>query len=96
MTNRNRVRLSKLSLGLAIALAAAPSFAQNTTANIGGRIVNAESQPVAGAQVTILHVPSGTTSTAVTNAEGRYGSGGIRRVTVKEGGRKTSSAESRQ
>jgi hypothetical protein len=78
MTNRNRVRLSKLSLGLAIALAAAPSFAQNTTANIGGRIVNAESQPVAGAQVTILHVPSGTTSTAVTNAEGRYGSRGLR------------------
>lgn len=78
MTNRNRVRLSQLSLGLAIALAAAPAFAQNTTANIGGRIVAADSQPVSGAQVTILHVPSGTSSTAVTNADGRYGSRGLR------------------
>ncbi|HEX4853022.1 TonB-dependent receptor [Arenimonas sp.] len=78
MTNRNRVRLSKLSLGLAIALAAAPSFAQNTSASVGGRIVAADSQPVAGAQVTILHVPSGTVSTATTTADGRYAARGLR------------------
>ena len=78
MTNRNRVRLSQLSLGLAIALAAAPAFAQNTTAVVGGRIVAADSQPVSGAQVTILHVPSGTTSTATTSADGRYSARGLR------------------
>ena len=78
MTNRNRVRLSQLSLGLAIALAAAPAFAQNTTAVVGGRIVSADSQPVAGAQVTILHTPSGTVSTATTSADGRYTARGLR------------------
>ncbi|HEU0153023.1 MAG TPA: carboxypeptidase regulatory-like domain-containing protein [Arenimonas sp.] len=78
MTNRNRVRLSQLSLGLAIALAAAPAFAQNTTAAVGGRIVAADAQPVAGAQVTILHVPSGTVSTATTTADGRYAARGLR------------------
>ena len=78
MTNRNRVRLSQLSLGLAIALAAAPAFAQNTTSAVGGRIVGADSQPVAGAQVTILHAPSGTVSNATTGADGRYAARGLR------------------
>lgn len=78
MTNRNRVRLSQLSLGLAIALAAAPAFAQNTTAVVGGRIVSGDSQPVAGAQVTILHTPSGTVSNATTGADGRYSARGLR------------------
>jgi hypothetical protein len=35
MTDRNRVRLSKLSLALIAALAAAPAFAQSTSAGIG-------------------------------------------------------------
>ncbi len=78
MTNRNRVRLSKLSLGLAVALAAAPAFAQNTTAAVGGRIVGADSQPVTGAQVTIVHTPSGSVSNALTGADGRYSARGLR------------------
>jgi len=78
MTNRNRVRLSQLSLGLAIALAAAPAFAQNTTAAVGGRIVGADEQPVVGAQVTITHTPSGTVSNATTGADGRYSARGLR------------------
>ncbi|OHE81438.1 MAG: Oar protein [Lysobacterales bacterium GWF1_69_6] len=78
MTNRNRVRLSQLSLGLAIALAAAPAFAQNTTAAVGGRIVGSDEQPVAGAQVTIVHTPSGTVSNAMTGADGRYSARGLR------------------
>ncbi len=78
MTNRNRARLSKLSLGLAIALAAAPAFAQNTTAAVGGRILSGDDQPVAGAQVTILHAPSGTVSNAVSGADGRYAARGLR------------------
>jgi hypothetical protein len=78
MTNRNRVRLSQLSLGLAIALAAAPAFAQNTTSALGGRIVGSDSQPVVGAQVTIVHAPSGTVSNAITGADGRYSARGLR------------------
>lgn len=78
MTNRNRVRLSQLSLGLAIALAAAPAFAQNTTAAVAGRITGADEQPVVGAQVTIVHTPSGTSSNATTGADGRYSARGLR------------------
>ncbi len=78
MTNRNRVRLSQLSLGLAIALAAAPAFAQNTSAAVSGRIVSSDEQPVTGAQVTILHTPSGTVSNAVTGGDGRYSARGLR------------------
>ncbi len=78
MTNRNRVRLSKLALGLALALAAAPAFAQNTSSALGGQVSDASGNPVAGAQVTIVHTESGTTSSAVTGSDGRYVSRGLR------------------
>ena len=78
MTHPNRVRLSKLSLGLMVALAAAPVFAQSTSAGVGGQVVGADGQPVAGAEVTITHVDSGTVSRATTDAAGRYTARGLR------------------
>ena len=64
MTHPNRLRLSRLSLGLLVALAAAPVFAQSTSAGLGGTVVGADGQPVAGAEVTITHVESGSVSRA--------------------------------
>ena len=92
MINRNRVRLSKLSLGLAIALAAAPAFAQSTSSAVGGRITDSSGQPVAGAQVTIVHTDSGTTSQVTTGSDGRYVSRGLRvggpyTITISKDGR---------
>ena len=92
MNHRSKVRYSKLALGLAIALATAPAMAQNTTANIGGRVTTAEQTVVAGAQVTITHLPSGTVSQAVTDANGRYSARGLRvggpyRVTITKDGK---------
>ena len=78
MKHPNRARLSKLSLGLMVALAAAPVFAQSTSAGVGGQIVSAGGQPVAGAEITITHVESGTVSRAVTDASGRYNARGLR------------------
>jgi len=78
MTNRNRVRLSKLALGLSIALAAAPAFAQSTSANVGGLVTDASGKPVAGADVTITHTESGTVSHVTTDANGRYVARGLR------------------
>ncbi len=78
MTHTNRVRLSKLSLGLIVALAAAPVFAQSTSAGLGGRVVGADGQPVAGAEVTITHTESGTVSRATTDASGNYSARGLR------------------
>ena len=78
MKHPNCVRLSKLSLGLMVALAAAPVFAQSTSAGVGGTVVGADGQPVAGAEVTITHVESGTVSRATTDASGRYNARGLR------------------
>ncbi|MDO5506072.1 MAG: carboxypeptidase regulatory-like domain-containing protein [Pseudoxanthomonas suwonensis] len=92
MNRSTRVRLSKLSLGLIAALAVAPAFAQSTSAGVGGVVTDASGQPVAGAEVTILHVESGTVSRATTDASGRYNARGLRvggpyTVTVNQGGR---------
>src|SRR3546814_16744941 len=76
--NHSRLRLSKLSLGLIAALAAAPAFAQSTSAGLNGLVTSADNQPVVGAEVTITHVESGTVSRAVTDASGRYNARGLR------------------
>lgn len=78
MTHRNRARLSKLSLALVVALAASPVFAQSTSAGVGGHVAAADGQPVAGAEVTITHVASGTVSRAMTDANGNYSARGLR------------------
>src|SRR5450830_1392261 len=78
MINHKRLRLTQIALSLSIALAAAPSFAQNTTSSIGGRISATDGKPAAGAQVTIVHVDSGSASNVTTDAEGRYVARGLR------------------
>ena len=78
MTHPNRVRLSKLTLGLLAALATAPVFAQATSAGVGGLVTSTDGQPVAGAEVVITHVESGTVSRATTDASGRYAARGLR------------------
>ncbi len=78
MTTHNRVRISKLAIGLAIALAAAPAFAQNTTSALGGRISGEAGQAISGAEVTIVHTESGSVSKATTDSEGRYIARGLR------------------
>ena len=78
MNSLNRVRISQLSLALAVALSATPVLAQNTSSAIGGQITGVEGKPLAGATVTIKHIESGSVSTAVTDANGRYSSRGLR------------------
>ena len=78
MIDRNGIRLSKLALGLAVALVAAPAFAQNTSSALTGRVSDASGHALAGAQVTIIHTASGTVSQATTDADGRYISRGLR------------------
>src|SRR4249919_4378274 len=78
MTHSNRVRMSKLTLGLLAVLATAPAFAQSTSAGVGGMVTDANGAPVAGAEVTITHVESGTASRVVTDASGRFSVRGLR------------------
>nr|WP_020651472.1 TonB-dependent receptor [Massilia niastensis] len=63
---------------MSVALAASPSFAQNTTSAIGGRIASADGKPAAGAQVQIVHAESGSVSNVTTDTEGRYVARGLR------------------
>jgi outer membrane receptor for ferrienterochelin and colicin len=98
MKNRSTVRLSRLAIGLAAALAAAPAFAQSTSASLGGRILGSDGAPVAGAQVTVLHTQSGTVSRATTDGEGRYVARGLRvggpyTVTVSRDGYQSTAQE---
>ena len=91
MTHRTSARLSKLSLALVAVLAAAPAFAQSTSAGVGGTVLGADGQPVAGAEVTITHVESGTTSRATTDANGNYAARGLRvggpyTISISKGG----------
>lgn len=72
------LRMSKLTLGLLTVLAAAPAFAQSTSAGVGGQVVSSAGAPVAGAEVTITHTESGTVSRATTDAAGRYNARGLR------------------
>src|SRR5690606_16237102 len=98
MTDHRRLRMSKLTLGLVAALAAAPVFAQSTSAGVGGVVTGTSGQPVAGAEVTITHVESGTVSRATTDASGRYNARGLRvggpyTVTVTKPGEGTKTEE---
>lgn len=57
--------LTLLSSGLVLAQGV-------TTGTITGIVSDVQQAPIPGATVTAVHVPSGTTYTAVTNAEGRF------------------------
>jgi len=76
----------------AVAAAAMPALAQNTTAALGGRVTASDGAPVAGATVTILHRESGSANTVTTDAGGRYVARGLRvggpyRITAMQAGR---------
>jgi outer membrane receptor protein involved in Fe transport len=73
-----RIRLALLPLAISTLLVVTPVMAQNTSAAISGRVVDSSGQPVAGATVQIVHVPSGTTKVVTTDASGRYSAQGMR------------------
>ena len=54
------------------------ALAQVTTSSLGGRIVDADGEPVVGAAVVATHEPSGTVYGVITNENGRYTINGMR------------------
>ncbi|MDF4001921.1 carboxypeptidase regulatory-like domain-containing protein [Luteibacter sp. PPL552] len=86
----SRIRAKLLPLAIA-SLLAAPAFAQDTSSAISGRVLDASGQPVANADVKLVHEPSGTTKIVQTDTEGRYSAQGLRvggpfDVVVSKGG----------
>ena len=64
--------------GFAAVLAAPLAVAQETTSQLSGFVVGEDGQPIVGARVSIVHVPSGTSSSATTNASGQFSATGLR------------------
>src|SRR5687767_2493727 len=74
-----RCRTIVLLAACALALPAALASAQGvTTGNIVGVVVDAQKQPVEGASVIAIHLPSGTSYEATTRADGRFSLPGMR------------------
>jgi hypothetical protein len=87
---------SAASVSLACGLAA-PAHAQETTSSISGSVMS-DAGAVAGAAVSVTHIPSGTTATTTTDASGNYELRGLRvggpyTVTVNAPGVGTQSVE---
>ena len=79
MHHRDWTLHARTVIAVAVAIvAAAPALAQNTTAAVGGQVVDAAGKPAAGATVTIQHLESGSTNNLVTDADGRYNARGLR------------------
>ena len=67
-----------LFAAFAAMLVAVSAFAQITTSSLGGRVTDANGEPVAGAAVVATHEPSGTVYGVITNEDGRYAVNGMR------------------
>ncbi len=63
---------------LAAAFFAPAAYAQQTTASLRGVAVDDAGAPIAGVSVTIVHKPSGTKTTLVTDAAGVFDARGLR------------------
>jgi hypothetical protein len=59
-------------------LVAGSAVAQVTSSNIRGQVTGSDGNPIQGAVVEILHVPSGRSQTAVTGETGQFFQGGLR------------------
>lgn len=73
-----RYYLAASAAALSIAsVVATPAVAQETTSSVRGTVESANG-PVAGANVTIVHEPSGTTATSTTDSQGNFSASGLR------------------
>ena len=70
MLNRNLAY--GVSAAAILLAASSAAFAQETTGGIRGVVTDAAGAPLANATVVVTHVPSGTSNTTVTSADGGY------------------------
>jgi len=65
-------------MAVAVALSSSYAIADNTSSAIRGRISTPQGIAAAGTKVTIVHVPSGTSRTVITNETGNFVASGLR------------------
>lgn len=68
----------RLILTVALLLLAVGVNAQITTASLAGKVTDANNEPIIGATVQAIHMPSGSQYGTVTNVDGRYSIQGMR------------------
>jgi len=71
-TKTNSNQMKKQLLTLLLMLSAVFAFGQVTTSNIKGLILDESNEPLPGANVVAVHIPTGTRYGAATNYDGRY------------------------
>jgi hypothetical protein len=69
---RGLCAVAAAAAALALVGVAAPAEAQITTGGISGRVVDTNGEGLPGATVTIVHQPTNTTYTQVSDSEGRF------------------------
>ncbi len=67
-----RVSVLLLTLALVAGLAGSAAAQGVTTGSLNGVVTDEKQQPVAGASIIAIHVPSGTNYETTTRADGRY------------------------
>jgi len=67
-----------VALGLSTSVISTDVLANTTSAGIKGQVVGPQGNAAAGTKVTITHIPSGTTKTAVVNQSGSFAAKGLR------------------
>ena len=71
--------MKKMYLAMAAFLMAVVAFSQGvTTSSIGGKITDPSEEPLLGANIVAIHVPSNTTYGAITDFDGFYRISGMR------------------
>ncbi|WP_462159848.1 TonB-dependent receptor [Pseudoalteromonas sp. GB56] len=76
-----KMQLRKTAISVAIAATmgvSAGAFANETSSSIKGQITGPSGNPAAGTVVTIIHLPTGSTKTAVVNDAGYFSAKGLR------------------
>jgi hypothetical protein len=74
-----KTKFSRIAIAVAMSVGLSSAvMAQSTTSSIRGNVATEAGTIFSGANVTITHVPSGTVSTATTNASGVFSARGLR------------------
>ena len=74
-----KTKLSRIAIAVAMSVGmSTATMAQETSSSINGTITSPTGGPAVGTEVTVIHVPSGTTKAALVNSNGTFSLSGLR------------------
>jgi hypothetical protein len=73
-----QLRKKLLPLAIAACLGSTAAYANDTSSSMRGTIVGPNGNPAVGTEITIIHVPSGSTKKAIVNDAGFFNAKGLR------------------